>query len=840
MTQPSKGAAAFLTLFGLPFLCGGLAFAYAHLVSRGNFDTFQLALGIMVASVFVFIGGGLIYAAFRGYALLKQQAARMEANPLSPWLWRTDWASRRAESRNKKSEITYWVICILCNMITLPVAANLVPKMVRANDPRVFLVLGFSSLGLILLVNTLRATIRHRRFGDTYFEFDALPFLPGEKVSGRIHLKFETRAEHGVDLKLSCVRKIVTGSGDSRSTSKVVLWQADQNVPTGAVQPGPLGLAIPVEFSVPADSLVTNLDNPNDQVLWILHAQADVPGVDYSDDFEIPVFRGAASSALASNFGMRITSGADTFAFPASQTTDTDSNDVPQPAHIKAVVSPGSGGTEFYFPPLRNPGRALTLLLVAMVWSAVIYLMYQKHAPMLFFVLFGLTDVLIIAGFLHTTFGRSLISVRSGEILSRRGILGLGRARTIQVSEVVSILPVVNMQQGGSSDNALHAIRMRLKDGRKITLADEIASRQEARWVVSQIETLSGLKLDTHVEVDLPLGVPVTPILQKPGQTFTQARPRTSTAASLGVFFVMVFGMFGFMAWRMSSFTSRISNSRTAAAAPVKRPVMPRVFSPLRDEDVERVRALPAQAQAEELLERAIGHDTRALELFDELVDGWRGYIRMSDRMKQLERRSEFSKDLRVRYANTDINLVLEGWQKNEHAADLLIQRAQSDPQYRAWAVYYVGMLAGRGVDYERIHGLLLNYARNDKDPVVRQWAVEGMRFLGKDEVLDELFTSFMEDPANAVRDRAGCNISDCGIFTRKQRMRMVPKLLDLDMNPRTTGQMRSWTFLALQEITDENLPADALLWSRWYQEHGSEKLAEFERLEWWQVRGDE
>src|SRR5256886_17279455 len=107
------------------------------------------------------------------------------------------------------------------------------------------------------------------------------------------------------------------------------------------------------------------------------------------------------------------------------------------------------------------------------------------------------------------------------------------------------------------------------------------------------------MKLGSRVEVDLPLRWPATPILQKAGQTFTQARPRTSTAASLGVFFVMVFGMFGFMAWRMSSFTSRISNSRTAAAAPVKRPVMPRVFSsPLTDEDVDRVRALPAQAQA--------------------------------------------------------------------------------------------------------------------------------------------------------------------------------------------------------------------------------------------------
>jgi hypothetical protein len=381
---------------------------------------------------------------------------------------------------------------------------------------------------------------------------------------------------------------------------------------------------------------------------------------------------------------------------------------------------------------------------------------------------------------------------------------------------------------------------MRLKDGRKITLADEIDSRQEARWIVSQIETLAGLKLDTHVEVDLPLGVTSQPPGQVPGQVFTQARRPTSSAASLSVFAVMVVAMMGFMVWRMTSFTPRTRNSRTAAAAPVK-PVAPRVFSgPLTEADVERVRALPAQAQAEELLERAIGHDTRALELFDQQVEAWRGHIRMTGRMRQLEQRSRFSKDLRVRYANADINLALEGWEKNEQAADLLIQRAQTDPRYRSAAVYYLGMLAGRGVAYDRIHDVLLNYARNDQDAIVRQWAVEGMRFLGKDEVLDELFISFTEDPANGVRDRAGCNISDCGIFTRKQRMTLVPKLIDLAMNPRTTGQMRTWTFLALQEITDENLPADALAWSRWYQDHGSEKMAEFERLDWWQVRGDE
>jgi hypothetical protein len=44
---------------------------------------------------------------------------------------------------------------------------------------------------------------------------------------------------------------------------------------------------------------------------------------------------------------------------------------------------------------------------------------------------------------------------------------------------------------------------------------------------------------------------------------------------------------------------------------------------------------------------------------------------------------------------------------------------------------------------------------------------------------------------------------------------------------------MRNRCFTALQEITDEKLPADALVWSRWYQEHGAEKMVEFERLDW-------
>jgi hypothetical protein len=847
MAQPSKVGPIFLTLFALPFLGGGLFFIYAQIVSSQNLKPTDLAIGVTIASCFVFVGGGLIFGAIKGYDLLKKLAALQEANPLSPWLWRLDWASRRAESVNKKSFITAWIGAVFCNLITLPLFFKQVPELLHNSDPRVLIVLGFCSFGAILTVYAVRATIRHERFGNTYFELDSLPFSPGQRVTGRIQLRFETQAAHGIDLRLRCIRRIVSGSGKNSTTSNVTLWQANKNVPSGAIAPGPLGRAIPVDFELPADGLLTDHNNPSDQVLWLLHAQADVPGVDYSDDFELPVFRTADSPQPTGDSSSQASSNNSSFGFATAQSIDADSGVVAQPARTKVVVSMHDGGTEFYFPALRTPGRALMLLVVSLIFSGAVYALTHSKAPMLFTTIFAFGDLLVIFGFFHVAFGSMRIFVGNGEIQSRGGVLGFGKLRRTSFAEIASVVPVGTVQQGGNSDNSIYAIRLLTKAGKKFTLADEIGSRQEARWIVSQIEVLAGLKVDTHVEVDLPLGVQAQPVQLRGAPGTVRVQTSGSSWVAFAAFGAMVLALFAWQGrWlfagggRSVRANSARVTSRAATGSRTK-PVTPRVFSgPLTDADVDRVLALPAQEQAEELLERAIEHDTRALELFEQQVDGWTSRIHLTDRMRQLEQRSQYSRDLRVRLANADVSLALDGWQKNEQAADLLIQRVQTDPGYKPAALYFMGMLAGRGVAYDRIHKVLLDYARNDKDPAARQWAVEGLRFLGKDEVLDELFTSFTEDPSMTVRDRAGCNISDCGIFTRKQRMRMVPKLINLAAQQSTSSQMRSWCFMALREITDENVPADAIAWNRWYADHSSEKMAEFERLEWWQVRGDE
>ena len=44
----------------------------------------------------------------------------------------------------------------------------------------------------------------------------------------------------------------------------------------------------------------------------------------------------------------------------------------------------------------------------------------------------------------------------------------------------------------------------------------------------------------------------------------------------------------------------------------------------------------------------------------------------------------------------------------------------------------------------------------------------------------------------------------------------------------------------ALQEITDQNLPADLQAWQHWYDQPGAGKLAEFGQRDGWNVCGEE
>ena len=767
--------------------------------------------------------------AIYGPRKLAQQAAYEQSCPDSPWLWRKDWAAGRAYGNNIKNAVGLALLAGFWNLISITIAAGTVPQYFRTSDPKYLGPLVFVAVGVLLMIPVIRAALRRERFGQTYFELASLPFSPGRPMRGTIHLRFNTSTRHGINLRLSCVRQVITGSGNNRTTSKAVLWQSDKNIPEQSLTPGPMGdAAIPVEFTIPSDGYETSHDQPSDQLLWILHAEADTPGISFSDDFEVPVFRLTPQPQTTGSFAQSDTA-------TALAGFQSDSEDVPPPNNPKVVVDAGAqGGTEYYFPPFRNPASTGIIALVTAAWTLVVYFLVRSHAPIFFTIVFGLFDLLPIYGLIKSLLQSFSIEAGNGKLLFRRAWGGIGTTVEIPYSDIAQILAAT----AGQSTPPSYSLRLQTKGGQKITLADSIDDRQEARWIAAQLEKLVGLRLDTHVQVDMGLGNYGPP--PQRGMASPQAPPGARVAVALGM--AVLFGLFAF------SFVFRSSIGKNRAPRPhytrrlttTKPPVQAVNYAALSDSDVQRLQGMPEQAQAEELLERAIRHDPRSLDLFEQNIGVWLGDIKLTEHMKQLESRSQFSTDLRVRYANADLNLAMDGWSKSDNSVELLIAKAESDPGYRPAAVYLMGMMAGRGVGYARIYPVLVEYARNNPDPNVRQWAVEGMRYLGTDEALDVLFESFTQDPANAVRERAGCNLSDCGNFMRKQRMRMVPKFIELVEDSSTSATMRNWGYMALREITDEDLPADASAWRDWYAQYGAEKMAEFERMDWWKVRGDE
>jgi hypothetical protein len=849
VTTPSKMGPVFLSAFAIPFVGMGL-FAAISFLQMANQPLPSRIGAAIFASAFTTIGGGMIFGSIYGYSRQKKQSEIELAHPSSPWLWRQDWAAGRAESRNKASAIGWWVAAVVVNMITLPASLAGITQGLNKQDPKYIFPAALGLIGLIVLFGAIRATIRFERFGKTYFEMTSPPFSPGGRMAGAIHVQLKTEAAHGVDLKLACIRRVVTSSGNNRSTQQVPLWEDEKNVPAASFIRGPFDTIVPVEFAIPGDAFQTDHDNPSDQVVWLLKAKADVPGVDYSDEFELPVFRTSSSpSPAASTFdGKQFGSFTQTATSPGE-----NSAEVPEPAHHRVIVEDSPHGLQFRFRAGRNIARAALVVSLAIAISALFNAMLgiKPRPPMFAFAIVGLLDFFLILAAIQAALSSTRIVVGNGMISWRRSVFGIGKSHELLISDVDSIAPFTSIQQASSSGTTLYSLSVKSKSGKNYTPVNDIESRQEARWIVSLIEKRAGLPISTQVEIkNFIYGAPPQPgsttnieTLYSAGGFGAGRRTRNNWSQAVGsIFFACWLGFVGYMILRMPRMRSARSagNSTSARASSVAGGAPPFTrTAAMKQASLAEVLEWPPQQQAEELLARALEHDSAAQQALTKRTPAWVGRLERTNNLEKVEEQARYSNDLRVRRSEADLELTVGGWPKTPNSVDRLISLAKSDPASRPSSLYFLGILAGDGVAPEPAHQFLLDTARKNPDQTARLWATEGMKFVGTDAALDELFAIFTQDASFAVRDRAGCNISDCGIFERKQRLRLVPRLIDLVSDPKANPQMRNWSFLALREITDENLPQDAAAWRRWYDDKASTKTAQFAALDWWQVRGD-
>ena len=107
----------------------------------------------------------------------------------------------------------------------------------------------------------------------------------------------------------------------------------------------------------------------------------------------------------------------------------------------------------------------------------------------------------------------------------------------------------------------------------------------------------------------------------------------------------------------------------------------------LSDHEIEEITGLPAQQQAERLLERAINHYDGALDLIGKSVDNWFGQLELQGQLSSLLTTALNSNDLHVRAAALEIELAGYNLPKRPESTNNLIERIRREPSARPWAL---------------------------------------------------------------------------------------------------------------------------------------------------------
>ena len=242
----------------------------------------------------------------------------------------------------------------------------------------------------------------------------------------------------------------------------------------------------------------------------------------------------------------------------------------------------------------------------------------------------------------------------------------------------------------------------------------------------------------------------------------------------------------------------------------------------LSEHEIEALDQMTSQSQAELLLERSINHFQGANAEIAKRVGNWRGAIELNERLNNLFMTALNSDDLRVRAAAIEVDIAARNLEKSSATIDRLEPKARSGEQGpRANALWDIGLLGNRGVDPQRAAEILLS-SIHDENVNIRYWAVEGLAYLGTDEVINPLLDVFHNDQSPMIRERAACGLAQSGMLSEKQRRTAVPRLLDFAEDNSLDSETHKWVFQALRDITGQSLPHDVSAWRAWYNKGDS------------------
>lgn len=487
VAKASRIGAGCLTLFALPFVGVGI-FATVELV-RGLLgdNTSGMPPGFALLFALAFGGSGLAIIGMGRYGArkLRETAALRADRPAEPWRWRADWAEGTARSPQTAGAIGIGVFAFLWNVISAPVLF-FIPEEVADGNTVALVGLLFPLVGLGLIVWAARLYIRQRKYRGTHVALPVVPVRPGTALAATLHTRFPGGPPATMLLRLSCIHRTVTGSGDDRSVNERPIWQDERELAGMDIAMDFDGARVPVDFEIPADAPSTTPGDGDNRILWRLDASAETPGVDYAETFELPIFASADVSETVD---------AATLEETESKLALAGDADATAPADPTIRIEPAGSGIEIFSSPGRNRSPMWPLLLFLVLWWGFIILMTKLGAPIFFPLVFGLFGVLIGWFAIDLLFTSIRTQVTGSGFAVRTEGLGFRRVKEIARDDVKAVAVKVGMSQSKTATQtarAWHDVEIRHTGG-KTAIARHIPTRSEAEWVARVVRTAAGL-----------------------------------------------------------------------------------------------------------------------------------------------------------------------------------------------------------------------------------------------------------------------------------------------------------------------------------------------------------
>jgi hypothetical protein len=463
-----KTAIAVVSLFVVIFGAIGLAmgcFGVSGLIQGEIRQGFLLLSGALAFGGF---GAGVLILTIVGTRRMAREEARQLAHPNEPWLWREDWAEGQVRNSTKSEAWFLWGFAVLWNSVSIPLAMFLPEEILDKHNYAALFGLLFPVVGIGVIVAAIRKSIQQRKFGSCLFRMDCVPGVLGGEVSGAILVRGEIVGDAGITIRLACINRVRSGSGKNSSTTEHILWQQEQSGVRPFPGPRGVGALLPVRFRTPCDAKPTDGTDPHNSILWRLVAQAAVPGVDFTTDFEIPVFMTPASSREATEEQLR-----------SDELARVTEPFVPTPdSGVTVVPSPG-GGMEFRLSRGQESGGSLPLAAFAAFWAGLVALIIYAGAPLLFSVIFGAIGLLLLLIVLLLSFGESRIVVESGRLSVQASLFGVRTGRAVDCSAIAKI--------GVTGSTGSYAVNITQNDGRRVIVWWVLRRKQTADWLADEI-----------------------------------------------------------------------------------------------------------------------------------------------------------------------------------------------------------------------------------------------------------------------------------------------------------------------------------------------------------------